>query len=211
MRHNTAGRKLGRTTASRLALFRNQIASLVSSERIVTTLPKAKELRPIAERLITQGKRGTVHARRLVGRWLSRRELLKKIFDEIAPRFSERPGGYLRIVKLGPRAGDGAEQAVLEFVDFADRRAAAKAAVKSSEEAKGKSKKGKKGEAKPSEPAAAPAKAAATEKAPSKAAKAEPKAAAKAPARKAKAEPPAKPAKPAKAAPKKGGRTKSGE
>jgi large subunit ribosomal protein L17 len=118
MRHNASGRKLGRTTSHRLALFRNQLASLMAAERIVTTLPKAKELRPLAERLVTQGKRGTVHARRMVGRWIPNRELIKKIFDQIAPRFAERPGGYLRIVKLGSRQGDGAELAVLEFVDF---------------------------------------------------------------------------------------------
>jgi len=118
MRHNVAGRKLGRTTSHRLALFRNQIASLLAEERIVTTLPKAKELRPIAERLVTRGKANTVHARRLVGRWVPDRDLIKKLFDEIAPRHAERPGGYLRIVKLGNRIGDGAEMAVLEFVDY---------------------------------------------------------------------------------------------
>lgn len=118
MRHNTAGRKLGRKTGHRLAMFRNQLASLVASERIVTTVAKAKELRPLAERMVTQGKRGTVHARRLVGRWVADRDLIKKLFDEIAPRFASRPGGYLRIVKLGSRQGDGAEMAILEFVDF---------------------------------------------------------------------------------------------
>lgn len=118
MRHSMSNRKLGRTTSHRLALFRNQLASLVSSERIVTTLPKAKELRPIAEKVITQGKRGTVHARRLAARWVADRDLLKKLFSEIAPRFATRAGGYLRIVKLGPRPGDGAEMAILEFVDY---------------------------------------------------------------------------------------------
>jgi large subunit ribosomal protein L17 len=118
MRHNAAGRKLGRKTGHRLAMFRNQLASLVASERIVTTVAKAKELRPLAERIVTQGKRGTIHARRLVGRWMPDRELVKKLFDEIAPRFASRPGGYLRIVKLGSRQGDGAEMAILEFVDF---------------------------------------------------------------------------------------------
>lgn len=118
MRHNQKGRKLGRTTSHRLAMFRNQLASLVEHQRITTTLPKAKELRPIAERLITQGKRGTVDARRRVGRWIPSRDLIKKLFGEIAPRFTERHGGYLRIVKLGPRPGDGAEVAVLEFVDY---------------------------------------------------------------------------------------------
>jgi large subunit ribosomal protein L17 len=118
MRHAVKGRKLGRTTSHREAMFRNQLQSLVDKERIITTLPKAKELRPLAERLITRGKLGTVHARRWALRWLLRRDLVKKLFDDIAPRFSERPGGYLRIVKLGPRLGDGAERAVIEMVDF---------------------------------------------------------------------------------------------
>ena len=121
MRHAVKGRKLGRTTSHREALFRNQLASLIENERIVTTLPKAKELRPIAEKVITHGKQGTISARRWVLRWLpsceKQRTMVKKVFDEIAPRFTERPGGYLRIVKLGPRLGDGAEMAVLEFVD----------------------------------------------------------------------------------------------
>jgi large subunit ribosomal protein L17 len=117
MRHGVKGRKLGRTTSHREALFRNQLQSLMDKERIVTTLPKAKELRPLAERVITRGKQGTVHARRWALRWLLRRDLVKKVFDDIAPRFRERPGGYLRIVKLGPRLGDGAEMAVIEMVD----------------------------------------------------------------------------------------------
>src|SRR5579864_4533596 len=117
MRHGVKGRKLGRTTSHREALFRNQLQSLMDKERIVTTLPKAKELRPLAERVITRGKQGTVHARRWALRWLLRRDLVKKVFDDIAPRFRERPGGYLRIVKLGPRQGDGAEMAVIEMVD----------------------------------------------------------------------------------------------
>ncbi len=117
MRHQMNGRKLGRSPAHRKALFRNQLASLVKRERIKTTLHKAKELRPIAEKVITQGKRDTVHARRLVNRWLPEKDLVKKVFDDIAPRFQERPGGYTRIVKLGPRRGDGAEMAVIEFVE----------------------------------------------------------------------------------------------
>jgi large subunit ribosomal protein L17 len=119
MRHGVKGRKLGRTSSHREALFRNQLQSLMERERIKTTLPKAKELRPIAERVITHGKHGTVHARRWVLRWIPDRDLVKKVFDEIAPRFAERPGGYLRIVKLGPRKGDGAEMALLELVERA--------------------------------------------------------------------------------------------
>ena len=123
MRHAMRHRKLGRTSSHREALFRNQLQSLVDHEKIVTTLPKAKELRPVAEKLITRGKHGTLHDRRWVLRWVLSRDLVKKVFDEIAPRFHERPGGYLRIVKLGPRQGDGAEMAVLELVE----RAAAEA------------------------------------------------------------------------------------
>jgi large subunit ribosomal protein L17 len=117
MRHAVRGRKLGRTSSHREALFRNQLQSLMDHERIITTLPKAKELRPLAERVITRGKQDSVHARRWALRWLLRRDLVKKLFDEISPRFAERPGGYLRIVKLGPRQGDGAEMAVIEMVD----------------------------------------------------------------------------------------------
>jgi large subunit ribosomal protein L17 len=118
MRHNVKGRKLGRTTEHRQAMFRNQLASLVESGRIRTTLMKAKELRPIAEKIVTKGKRGTVDARRQVRRWIAQRELVKKLFEEVAPRFQERNGGYLRILKLGPRPGDGAEMAFLEWVDY---------------------------------------------------------------------------------------------
>jgi large subunit ribosomal protein L17 len=119
MRHAIKNRKLGRTTAHRHALFRNQLQSLMDKERIVTTLEKAKELRSLAERVVTRGKQSeSVAARRWVRQWIPKRELVKKVFDEISPRFAERPGGYTRIVKLGPRKGDGAEMAVLEFVDF---------------------------------------------------------------------------------------------
>ncbi|MBP1642490.1 MAG: ribosomal protein [Acidobacteria bacterium] len=140
MQHNRAGRKLGRTTSHRLSMFRNQLASLFASERIVTTLSKAKELRPLAERMVTQGKRGTIHSRRLVGRWIQSRDVIKKLFDEIAPRFSTRAGGYLRIVKLGPRIGDGAEMAVLEFVDFQLKKKAAPAPEEKAAKGKGKGK-----------------------------------------------------------------------
>ena len=148
MRHAVRGRKLGRTSSHREALFRNQLQSLVDKERIITTLPKAKELRPIAEKVITRGKHGTVHDRRWVLRWVLKRDLVKKVFDDIAPRFTERPGGYLRIVKLGPRLGDGAEMAVLELVE----RSEAAAAEPVKEAPKAKAPKPKK-EAKEKEPA----------------------------------------------------------
>ena len=138
MRHNMAHRKLGRTASHRVAMFRNQLASLVMVERIVTTLPKAKELRPIAEKVITKAKNGSVHDRRIVGRWLLDRDHIQKLFDVIAPRFATREGGYLRIVKLGSRQGDGAEMAVLEFVDFQLKKKSAAPAP----DAKGKKAKG---------------------------------------------------------------------
>ena len=185
MQHNRSGRKLGRTTGHRLALFRNQLTSLFTSERIVTTLSKAKELRPLAERMVTQGRRGTVHARRLVGRWVPDRTVLKRLFDEIAPRFSERPGGYLRIVKLGPRQGDGAEMAVLEFVDFELKKKAAPAPTEP---------KAGKGKAKDVEPDAAEAEEK-PRKAPKKAAEKKPPAKKAAPKAEKKAEPKAKPSK----------------
>ncbi|MBW8875777.1 MAG: 50S ribosomal protein L17 [Acidobacteria bacterium] len=152
MRHAVKGRKLGRTSSHREALFRNQLQSLVEKEKIVTTLPKAKELRPIAERVITRGKHGTLHDRRWVLRWVLKRELVKKVFDDIAPRFTERPGGYLRIVKLGPRQGDGAEMAVLELVE---REAAAAEAEPPKEPKKAREPKPKK-EAKDSKADAKP-------------------------------------------------------
>jgi large subunit ribosomal protein L17 len=132
MRHRVSGRKLGRTTSHRRAMFRNQLASLIEHERIRTTLHKARELRPLAEKMITQGKRDSLHARRLVRRWVEDRALIKKLFDDIAPRFAERPGGYTRIVKLGPRLGDAAEMAILELVEKGE------GAVEESKKGKGK-------------------------------------------------------------------------
>src|ERR687897_447163 len=125
MRHNVAHRKLGRTTEHRLALLRNQATALLRHERIETTLPKAKELRPFVERLITIAKRGVaggaengkaLHARRLVLRDVHDREVVSKLFDSLAPRFAERPGGYTRILRLGFRRGDSAEVAQIELV-----------------------------------------------------------------------------------------------
>jgi len=118
MQHNRAGRKLRRTTAHRLAMFSNQLDSLMNHERIQTTLSKAKELRPLAERLITVAKRDGVAARRRVARWIPDRTTVKKMFETLAPRFVDRPGGYTRILRLGARRGDAAEAAILEFVDF---------------------------------------------------------------------------------------------
>jgi len=118
MRHAVRGKRLGRTSSHRRALFRNQLASIVEHGRIITTLPKAKEIQPIFEKCVTKGKRGTVHARRQVRQLISSRDLVKKLFDDIAPRMADRNGGYTRIMKLGPRKGDGAEMAILELVDY---------------------------------------------------------------------------------------------
>ncbi len=116
MRHKIAGRKLGRNPAHRRSLLRNLVTSFLEHERLVTTLPKAKELRPLAEKMITLGKRDTLHARRQVQSYLLSDVTTKKVFDTIAPRFSDRPGGYSRIVRLGPRVGDGADMAVIELL-----------------------------------------------------------------------------------------------
>src|ERR671927_389739 len=101
MRHGMVNRKLGRTTSHRLAMFRNQLASLIDKERIVTTLPKAKELRPQIERLITLGRNDSVHARRQAARVIQDATLVAKLFDTVGPRFANTPGGYTRIIKLG--------------------------------------------------------------------------------------------------------------
>jgi large subunit ribosomal protein L17 len=148
MRHAQRGRKLGRTTSHRLAMFRNQLASLVVHERIVTTLPKAKELRPLAEKLVSRGKAGSVADRRQVARVLHDRDHVKKLFDDLGPRFSDRAGGYLRIVKLGPRQGDGAETAALQFVDYDPDRGATTPEAEGEKKAKGKAKAKDKGEQK---------------------------------------------------------------
>ena len=118
MQHNRFGRKLRRTTAHRIAMFRNAIMSIVEHERIATTLEKAKELRPLVEKVVTLGKNDSLPARRKVFRWVPDRGLVKKVFDTLGPRFTDRPGGYTRILHLGRRRGDNAEEAILEFVDF---------------------------------------------------------------------------------------------
>jgi len=118
MRHRVRGRKLGRTTAHRKALFRNQLTALFTHERIITTLAKAKELRPMAERMVTLAGTGSVPARRKVLTMVPDKVIVRRLFDEIAPRFIDRPGGYTRIMRLGRRHGDGAEMAIIEFVDY---------------------------------------------------------------------------------------------
>ncbi|MCR5859372.1 MULTISPECIES: 50S ribosomal protein L17 [Mesorhizobium] len=117
MRHGRSGRRLNRTVSHRKALFSNMAASLIEHEQILTTLPKAKELRPIVEKLVTLGKRGDLHARRQVISAIGSDTLAKRLFETIAPRYASRNGGYLRIMKAGFRHGDNAAMAVIEFVD----------------------------------------------------------------------------------------------
>jgi len=116
MRHNVGYRKLGRTSEHRRALLRNLATDLFRHERLKTTMPKARELRPYAERLITLARRDDLHARRQVAGHISDRAIVKKLFDTLGPRFATRPGGYTRALKLGPRPGDGADMAIVELV-----------------------------------------------------------------------------------------------
>lgn len=144
-----ANRKLGRTSSHRKAMFRNQLASLIDNERIITTLPKAKELRPIAERLITLAKNDSVHTRRQAFRLVPDNALIAKLFDTLGPRFSTRPGGYTRIMKLGVRRGDAAEMAILELVERSADKTEAKAETPAPKAGKKKAEPKPKAEAKP--------------------------------------------------------------
>ena len=148
MRHRVAHRKLGRTTEHRRALLRNQTEALIRHERINTTVAKAKELRPFVERLITMAKRGiaegaesgrALHARRLVARDVADREVVRKLFEAIAPRFATRPGGYTRLLRVGRRQGDDAEIAQVELVgsEYAETDATASTEQDATIEAKG--------------------------------------------------------------------------
>ncbi|HWG58678.1 MAG TPA: 50S ribosomal protein L17 [Candidatus Acidoferrales bacterium] len=116
MRHLKSGYKLGRNPAHRRATLRNLVTNLIEKERIQTTVRRAKAARPLAERMITLGKRDSLHARRQAAAFLQTPEATKKLFADLAPRFADRPGGYTRIVRTGWRIGDGAELAVLEFI-----------------------------------------------------------------------------------------------
>jgi large subunit ribosomal protein L17 len=165
-----ANRKLGRTSSHRKAMFRNQLASLIDNERIITTLPKAKELRPLAEKLITLAKNDSVHTRRQAFQQIPDNALIAKLFDTLGPRFSTRPGGYTRIMKLGARRGDAAEMAILELVERSADKTEAKADKDAGQEKGGKKKAAPK---KKAEPAAEP------EEKPKRAKKAAPKAEAK--------------------------------
>ena len=118
MRHHRSGKKLGRDSAHRKALYSNLTGSLIEHGRIKTTVAKAKAVRPIAEKMITLGRRGDLAARRQALAYLRSNDIVHILFAEVAPRFTDRPGGYTRITKVGPRAGDAAEMAYLEFVDY---------------------------------------------------------------------------------------------
>ena len=117
MRHGVAGRKLGVTSSHRLAMFRNMAVALIKHEQITTTLPKAKELRPVAEKLITLGKRGGLHARRQAYAQLRDDVIVTKLFSTIADRYRSRAGGYTRVLRAGMRHGDAADMAVIELID----------------------------------------------------------------------------------------------
>ena len=116
MRHRVAGKKLGRKTAHRLMMFRNMVTSLLDKESVQTTVDRAKAVRPIAEKIITLGKRDSLHARRQALAFVKDPAVVSKLFSTLAPRFAQRPGGYTRIIKLDFRPGDGAQKAIIELV-----------------------------------------------------------------------------------------------
>ena len=120
MRHGKSGRKLGRDQSHRKAMFRNMVTSLLEHERIETTHAKAKELRGVAERMITLGKRGDLHARRQAAAYIRSKDVTSKLFDELADRYRDRPGGYTRVIKVGTRVGDAAPMSIIELVDRAE-------------------------------------------------------------------------------------------
>jgi large subunit ribosomal protein L17 len=132
MRHLKAGRKLGRTSAHREAMFKNMVTELFRHEQIRTTLPKAKEVRRVAEKLITFAKRGSLHTRRMAFRTVRDNEILEKLFSDLATRYKARPGGYTRVLKAGFRPGDAAPMAILELVDRVEPAKEEKKAEKAS-------------------------------------------------------------------------------
>jgi large subunit ribosomal protein L17 len=146
MRHLNAHRKLSRNSSHRRALLRNLVTDLLDHGRLMTTLPKAKEIRPLAEKMITLGKRDNLHARRQLQSYLLRDAVAKKVFDTIAPRFADRNGGYSRIIKLGNRKGDGADLAIIELLGSELEVKKAERAEKAKEKAKKGDKKAEKEE-----------------------------------------------------------------
>jgi large subunit ribosomal protein L17 len=135
VRHHRAGKKLGRDSGHRKALYANLTGALLEHGRIKTTEAKAKAVRPIAERMITLGRRGDIHSRRQALAYLRSQDVVYKLFDDVGPRFKDRQGGYSRIVKLGPRPGDSAPMAYLELVDFVPRTRPSAPAPRQREEA----------------------------------------------------------------------------
>jgi large subunit ribosomal protein L17 len=151
MRHRVAGKKLGRKTAHRMMMFRNMVTSLFDKERVRTTLDRAKAVRPIAERMITLGKRETLHARRQALAYVKDPVVVSKLFETLAPRFSQRNGGYTRIIRLGHRDGDGAQMAYIELIGSeykAAKKDEGKAGKKGSKEAAASAEKSEKSEKK---------------------------------------------------------------
>jgi large subunit ribosomal protein L17 len=146
MRHRNAHRKLSRNTSHRRALLRNLVTDLLEHGRLMTTLPKAKEVRPLAEKMITLGKRDSLHARRQVQAYVMREAIAKRVFDTIGPKFADRNGGYSRIIKLGNRKGDGADLAIIELLGSELEVKKAERAEKAKEKAAKKPKEEKKEE-----------------------------------------------------------------
>src|SRR5437867_7708668 len=148
MRHRNAHRKLSRNTSHRRAMLRNLVTDFLDHGRVMTTLPKAKEIRPLAEKMITLGKRDNLHARRQLQSYLLREAVAKKVFETIAPRFADRNGGYSRIIKLGNRKGDGADLAIIELLgsELEVKKAEKAEKVKAKAEKAGKEKKEEKEE-----------------------------------------------------------------
>jgi len=118
MRHKVVGRKLGRNASHRKAMFRNMVTSLLEHERIVTTVPKAKEVRRVAEKMITLGKRGDLHARRQAMTYIRSKAVVAKLFDDLSEQYADRQGGYTRIIRTGTRSGDAAPMAIIELVGY---------------------------------------------------------------------------------------------
>jgi len=142
MRHNKAGRRLGRTTSHRIAMFRNMVTSFLNHEKIITTDAKAKELRSVAEKMITFGKKGDLNSMRLAASYIRDKKIVTKLFTAIAPRYKERNGGYTRIIKLGVRPGDNALLSRIELVEeeIAEKKPAKKTTKKSAAGAAAKAK-----------------------------------------------------------------------
>ncbi|MER3408787.1 MAG: 50S ribosomal protein L17 [Thermoleophilia bacterium] len=135
MRHQRQGKKLGRDSAHRRALYANLAGALIEHGRVQTTEAKAKAVRPVVEKMITLGRRGDIHARRQALAFLRSQDVVHKLFSEVAPRLADRPGGYTRIVKLGARQGDGAPMAYLELVDYVPKARPAASARRQPEQA----------------------------------------------------------------------------